>query len=128
VRTTLPQLCGSCKPDPFPRFYRLFQQCHTQDFTPFIFQRAVSISGCSAFPHAFSPDQAKDVLVVAWAGMEILLKKVKGCLGGTLAKAPVAAINALIDVKNERCQSHRTTSLLNICIRQLETTRAPSKS
>jgi hypothetical protein len=24
----------------------------------------------------FSPDQAKDVLVVAWAGMEILLKKV----------------------------------------------------
>jgi hypothetical protein len=31
--------------------------------------------------------------------MEILLKKVEGCLGGTLAKAPVAAINALIVVK-----------------------------
>ena len=32
--------------------------------------------------------------------MELLLKKVKGCLSGTPAKAPVAAINALIDLKN----------------------------
>ena len=32
--------------------------------------------------------------------MEMLLKKVEGCLDGTLAKTPVAAINALIDIKN----------------------------
>ena len=35
--------------------------------------------------------------------MEMLLKKVEGCLGGTLAKAPVAAVNAIIDIKNVRC-------------------------
>ena len=31
--------------------------------------------------------------------MEMLLKKVEGCLGGTLAKAPVVAVNAIIDIK-----------------------------
>ena len=31
--------------------------------------------------------------------MEMLLKKVEGCLDRTLAKAPVAAFNALIDIK-----------------------------
>ncbi|KAF5310687.1 hypothetical protein D9619_008110 [Psilocybe cf. subviscida] len=43
---------------------------------------------------------AKDVLVLAWTGMEMLLKKVEKCLDGTLAKVPVAAINALIEIKN----------------------------
>ncbi|KAF5310182.1 hypothetical protein D9619_010450 [Psilocybe cf. subviscida] len=43
---------------------------------------------------------AKDVLVVAWTGMEMLLKKVEKCLDGTLAKTPVAAVNALIEIKN----------------------------
>ena len=57
----------------------------------------------------------------------MLLKKVEGCLDGTLAKTPVAAINALIDIKNVHCQSQSTVSLLNICIRPLETTRAPPK-
>ena len=47
-----------------------------------------------------SADGAKDVLKVAWTGIEMLLKKVEGCLDGTLAKTPVAAINALIDIKN----------------------------
>ncbi|KAF8346758.1 hypothetical protein F5887DRAFT_916537 [Amanita rubescens] len=32
--------------------------------------------------------------------MEMLLKKVVGCLDGTLAKAPIAAVNAIIDIKN----------------------------
>ena len=72
-------------------------------------------------------DRAKDVLVVAWTGIEMLLKKVEGCLDGTLAKAPVAAINALIDIKNVCCQFRSAVSLLNICIRRLETTRAPPK-
>ena len=57
--------------------------------------------------------------------MEMLLKKVEGCLGGTPAKAPVAAINTLIDIKNVCCQSHSAVSSLNICNRRLETTRAP---
>ena len=56
--------------------------------------------------------------------MEMLLKKAEACLDGTVAKAPVAAINALIDIKNVRCQSQRATSLLNIRIRWLGTTRA----
>ena len=51
----------------------------------------------------------KDALLVAWHGMELLLKKVEGCLDGTPAKGPVAAINALIDLKNVRCQSHFAT-------------------
>ena len=46
--------------------------------------------------------------------MEMLLKKVEGCLDGTLAKPPVAAINALISIKNVRCQSQCATSLLNL--------------
>ncbi|KAF5319160.1 hypothetical protein D9619_008785 [Psilocybe cf. subviscida] len=44
--------------------------------------------------------KAKDVLVLAWTGMEMLLKKVEPFLDGTPAKAPVAAINTLIDIKN----------------------------
>lgn len=75
-----------------------------------------------------SRSTAKDVLVVAWTGMEMLLKKVERCLDGTLAKPPVAAINALIDIKNVRCESQCATSLLNLCIRRLETTRAPSNN
>jgi len=43
--------------------------------------------------------------------MELLLKKVEGCLGGTPAKAPVAAINALIDLKNVRCQSPHANNI-----------------
>ena len=46
---------------------------------------------------------AKDILSVTWIGMEMLLKKVEGCLGGTLAKAPVSAVNAIIDIKNVHC-------------------------
>ncbi|KAF5319337.1 hypothetical protein D9619_008898 [Psilocybe cf. subviscida] len=42
----------------------------------------------------------KDVLVIAWTGMEMLLKKVEKCLDGTPAKMPVAAVNALIEIKN----------------------------
>ena len=77
---------------------------------------------------SYSKSAAKDVLVVAWTGMEMLLKKVEGCLDGTLAKPPVAAINALIDIKNVHCQSQCVTSLLSLYIRQLETTRVPSKN
>ncbi|KAF5319683.1 hypothetical protein D9619_008889 [Psilocybe cf. subviscida] len=43
---------------------------------------------------------AKDVLVLAWTGVELLLKKVQPFLDGTPAKAPVAAVNALIEIKN----------------------------
>ncbi|KAF8349107.1 hypothetical protein F5887DRAFT_550976 [Amanita rubescens] len=32
--------------------------------------------------------------------MEMLLKKVEGCLCGTYAKVPIAALNAIIDIKN----------------------------
>jgi hypothetical protein len=73
-----------------------------------------SLSRFSTFPDAVSADRAKDVLVVAWTGMEMLLKKVERCLDGTLAKPPVAAINALIDIKNVRCQSQSAVSLLDI--------------
>ena len=62
-----------------------------------------SLSRFSTFPEAVSADRAKDVLVVAWNGMEMLLKKVEGCLDGTLAKAPISAINALIDINNVCC-------------------------
>ncbi len=48
---------------------------------------------------SYSKSTAKDILSVAWIGMEMLLKKVEGCLGGTLAKAPVVAVNAIIDIK-----------------------------
>ena len=71
---------------------------------------------------------AKDILSVAWTGMEMLLKKVEGCLDGTLAKAPVAAINALIEIKNVHCQSQWTTHLLIFCFRRFKTTRTPSKN
>lgn len=73
-------------------------------------------------------DQAKDVLVVFWTGLEMLLKKADGFLGGTPAKAPVGVINALIDIKNVCCQTQSAVSFLNICIRRLETTRAPLKN
>ncbi|KAF5311029.1 hypothetical protein D9619_008102 [Psilocybe cf. subviscida] len=43
---------------------------------------------------------AKDVLILAWTGMEMLLKKIEPFLDGTPAKVPVAAINALIEIKN----------------------------
>ena len=86
------------------------------------------LSRFSTFPEAVSADGVKDVLVVAWNGMEMLLKKVEGCLDGTLAKAPVAAINALVDIKNVRCQSQSDVSLLDTSIRRLETTRAPPKN
>ena len=46
-----------------------------------------------------------DALRVGWHGIELLLKKVEGCLDGTPFKVPVAAINALIDLKDVRCQS-----------------------
>ncbi len=51
----------------------------------------------------------KDILEVTWTGVEMLLKKVEGCLGGTLAKTPVNAVNAIIDIKNVCCQSQWTT-------------------
>ena len=75
-----------------------------------------------------SSNTAKDVLVVAWNGMEMLLKKVEGCLDGTLAKAPIAAINIVIDIKNVCCQSQSAVSLLKNCIRRLGTTRVPPKN
>ncbi|KIM40859.1 hypothetical protein M413DRAFT_72500 [Hebeloma cylindrosporum] len=43
---------------------------------------------------------SKSKFALAWQGMELLLKKVERCLDGTPAKGPVAAINALIDLKN----------------------------
>ncbi len=43
---------------------------------------------------------AKDVLKLAGSGLKMLLKKVEGCLDGTPAKAPVVALNALIDITN----------------------------
>ncbi|KAF8324631.1 hypothetical protein F5887DRAFT_279974 [Amanita rubescens] len=42
----------------------------------------------------------QDILVVAGTGIKILLKKVEGCLDGTLARAPVAAVNAIIAIKD----------------------------
>ena len=75
-----------------------------------------------------SKSTAKDILSVAWTGMEMLLKKVEGCLDGTLAKAPVAAINALIEIKHVHCQSQWTTHLLILCFRRLKTTGTPSKN
>ena len=82
--------------------------------------RECSLAGSSTFPDALSASgqardssrsTAKDLLLVAWTGMEMLLKKVEGCLGGTLAKAPVATVNAIIDIKNVRCQSQSATHL-----------------
>ncbi|PPQ85585.1 hypothetical protein CVT25_000027, partial [Psilocybe cyanescens] len=46
-----------------------------------------------------SKSTTKDVLELAWTGMKMLLKKVEGCLDGTLARPPVASINAFIDIK-----------------------------
>ena len=48
--------------------------------------------------------------------MEMLLKKVEGCLGGTLAKTPVAAVNAIIDIKNVRGQSQKWIAYLLILL------------
>jgi hypothetical protein len=78
---------------------------------------------------SYSKPTAKDILTVAWTGMEMLLKKVEGCLGGTLAKTPVAAVNAIIDIKNVRGQSPKwIVYLLILCFRRLETTKATWKN
>lgn len=71
---------------------------------------------------------AKDVLVLAWTGVELLLKKVQPFLDGTPAKAPVAAVNALIEIKNVCCQLQCAIPILNVCIRRLETTKEPSNN
>ena len=69
----------------------------------------------SAQPPAMDPQtqdsklRAKDALMVAWHGIELLLKKVERCLDGTPAKVPVAAINAVIDLKNVRWRSQFVT-------------------
>jgi len=70
----------------------------------------------SAQPFATDPQtqRSKSKLALAWQGMELLLKKVERCLDGTPAKAPVVAINALIELKNVRRQSpyaHTTDQL-----------------
>ena len=59
--------------------------------------------------------------------MEMLLKRVEGCLDGTLAKAPVAAVNVIIDIKNVYFQSVDHT-LTDSLFRPLETTGTPSKN
>jgi hypothetical protein len=41
---------------------------------------------------------AVSALRVAWHGAKMILKKVEGSLDGTLAKVPVAAFNALIEI------------------------------
>jgi hypothetical protein len=64
-----------------------------------------------AVPHstarpANSPAQnssAKDGLRTAWHGVEQLLQKVEKCLDGTPFKAPISALNVLIEVRNVRC-------------------------
>ncbi|KAM6491922.1 hypothetical protein JOM56_012560 [Amanita muscaria] len=71
---------------------------HQDPTTPFQSARPPSSSVPDLLGSAVG--QAKDILAVTWTGMEMLLKKVEGCLGGTLAKTPVAAVNAIIDIKN----------------------------
>ncbi|EDR06536.1 uncharacterized protein LACBIDRAFT_389232 [Laccaria bicolor S238N-H82] len=89
VNATMKQNMGRVNLNPAP----------CEDDTPKI--PGPSDSGVAPSVHdAGTADRVKDALVVAWTGMEMLLKKVEGCLDGTLAKAPVAAINALIDIKN----------------------------
>lgn len=45
-----------------------------------------------------SKSTAKEVLVIAWTGMEMFLKKVEGCFDGTVAKTPIAAIKCMLSV------------------------------
>jgi len=40
----------------------------------------------------------KRSLLLAWYGVEQLLQKVEGCLGGTPFKVPVGVLNTLIDI------------------------------
>ena len=56
----------------------------------------------------------KGKLVVAWHGIEQVLRKAEKCLEGTPFKTPVAVLNVLIEVKNVRCHSHGTPSQ-NVC-------------
>ena len=35
---------------------------------------------------------------MAWNGFTLLTKKIESCLGGTVAKAPFAAFNALVEI------------------------------
>ena len=77
---------------------------------------ATLTSSSGVQPLATDPQMqgSKSKLALAWQGVELLLKKVEKCLDGTPAKGPVAAINALIELKNVRCQSpySRTTDQL----------------
>ena len=65
----------------------------------------------SAVPHSTarpgnSPAQnslAKDRLRTAYHGVEQLLQKVEKCLGGTPFRAPISALNVLIEVTNVCC-------------------------
>lgn len=42
----------------------------------------------------------KNAIQMAWHGVEQLLQKVERCLGGTPLKAPVGALNVIIEVIN----------------------------
>ena len=45
-----------------------------------------------------SQGRTKEGLTLAWDGFTLLTKKIESCLGGTVAKAPIAAFNALVEI------------------------------
>jgi hypothetical protein len=47
--------------------------------------------------------QTKDRLQLVWHGVELLLPKLEKLLDGTPFKAPIAAINVLLDIGNVGC-------------------------
>jgi hypothetical protein len=65
----------------------------------------LAVSHSTARP-ASSPTQhssARNRLRTAWHGVEQLLQKVGKCLDGTPFKAPISALNVLIEVTNVCC-------------------------
>jgi hypothetical protein len=56
----------------------------------------------SSLPAAPSPPTVHPALRAFWSGFTLLLNKVEGCVDGTLAKAPIHAINSIIEMVTVR--------------------------
>ena len=68
------------------------------DYKPVTFTTPTSTASPANGPSQNS--STRNAIRTVWHGVELLLEKAERCLGGTPAKAPVAAFNAIIEIIN----------------------------
>ena len=95
------------------------------DFNPVTFAKPLSPPRTANWP--LQNSSTKNAIRTAWYGVEQLLQKAERSLAGTPFQAPVAVVNAIIEVINVRSMISLYLAVLDDqFLRRLQTTRTLS--